>query len=178
MAIANSGIIRTTLGPVAMAISAIAATATATSAIWRTLFGTAPEMNDPIKIIDDPRKNAAKQRAPSGGQAPSNLSIGKLNVRNGKLSVGKANTATTGGVNDVSGKIIVGGQLTTGSISGNVSGLVQEDLTINSLRAKKSVVAIGIAFAAQEIPAVPATERDARLDLVLTEREIIDFREH
>ena len=36
---------------------------------------------------------AAKQRAPSGGQAPSNLSIGKLNVRNGKLSVGKANTA-------------------------------------------------------------------------------------
>jgi len=25
---------------------------------------------------------------------------------------------------------------------------------------------------------VPATERDARLDLVLTEREIIDFREH
>jgi 5-formyltetrahydrofolate cyclo-ligase len=52
------------------------------------------------------------------------------------------------------------------------------DLTINSLRAKKSVVAIGIAFAAQEIPSVPATEHDARLDLVLTEREIIDFREH
>ena len=35
----------------------------------------------------------------------------------------------------------------------------------------------GIAFAAQEIPQVPATERDARLDLVLTEREVIDFRE-
>ena len=52
------------------------------------------------------------------------------------------------------------------------------DMTINALRAKKPVVAIGIAFAAQEIPSVPATERDARLDLVLTEREIIDFREH
>jgi len=52
------------------------------------------------------------------------------------------------------------------------------DMTINALRAKKPVVAIGIAFAAQEIPLVPATERDARLDLVLTEREIIDFREH
>ncbi len=38
------------------------------------------------------------------------------------------------------------------------------------------VVVIGIGFAAQEIPRVPATERDARLDLVLTEREIIDFR--
>ena len=50
------------------------------------------------------------------------------------------------------------------------------DMTINALRAKKPVIAIGIAFAAQEIPAVPATERDARLDLVLTEREIIDFR--
>ena len=51
-------------------------------------------------------------------------------------------------------------------------------MTINALRAKKAVVAIGIAFAAQEIASVPATEHDARLDLVLTEREIIDFREH
>jgi 5-formyltetrahydrofolate cyclo-ligase len=50
------------------------------------------------------------------------------------------------------------------------------DMTINALRAKKKVIAIGVAFAAQEIPKVPATERDARLDLVLTEREIIDFR--
>jgi 5-formyltetrahydrofolate cyclo-ligase len=52
------------------------------------------------------------------------------------------------------------------------------DMTINALREKKPVVAIGIAFAAQEIPSVPATERDARLDLVLTERETIDFRGH
>ena len=50
------------------------------------------------------------------------------------------------------------------------------DMTINALRAKKKAIAIGIAFAAQEIPKVPATERDARLDLVLTEREMIDFR--
>jgi len=49
-------------------------------------------------------------------------------------------------------------------------------MTINVLRAKKKAIAIGIAFAAQEIPKVPATERDARLDLVLTERETIDFR--
>ncbi len=52
------------------------------------------------------------------------------------------------------------------------------DMTINALRAKKPVTAIGIAYAAQEIPQVPATKRDARLDLVLTEREVIDFREH
>ena len=50
------------------------------------------------------------------------------------------------------------------------------DMTIHALRAKKPITAIGIAFAAQEIPRVPATERDARLDLVLTEREVIDFR--
>jgi 5-formyltetrahydrofolate cyclo-ligase len=48
------------------------------------------------------------------------------------------------------------------------------DLTIAALRASKSVIAAGIAFAAQEIAAVPATPRDARLDLVLTEREVID----
>ncbi|HEY6382594.1 MAG TPA: 5-formyltetrahydrofolate cyclo-ligase [Pseudolabrys sp.] len=50
------------------------------------------------------------------------------------------------------------------------------DMTINALRGKKPVTAIGIAFAVQEIPSVPTTDRDARLDLVLTEREIIDFR--
>jgi 5-formyltetrahydrofolate cyclo-ligase len=50
------------------------------------------------------------------------------------------------------------------------------DMTINALRAMKPVVAVGIAFAAQEIPQVPATTRDARLDFVLTEREVIDLR--
>jgi 5-formyltetrahydrofolate cyclo-ligase len=50
------------------------------------------------------------------------------------------------------------------------------DMTIAALRARKQVVAVGIAFAAQEIDAVPDTPRDARLDLVLTEREIIDCR--
>src|ERR1700726_4976328 len=50
------------------------------------------------------------------------------------------------------------------------------DLTISRLRTMKPVTAIGIAFAAQEIAAVPATPRDARLDLVLTERGAIDFR--
>ena len=50
------------------------------------------------------------------------------------------------------------------------------DMTIAALRTRQAVVAIGLAFAAQEIAAVPATARDAPLDLVLTEREVIDFR--
>ncbi|MDO8875378.1 MAG: 5-formyltetrahydrofolate cyclo-ligase [Pseudolabrys sp.] len=50
------------------------------------------------------------------------------------------------------------------------------DMTIHALRARKKIVTIGMAFAAQEIPAVPATGRDEPLDFVLTEREIIDFR--
>ena len=50
------------------------------------------------------------------------------------------------------------------------------DLTLQELRAMKPIIAIGLAFAAQEIPAVPATPRDARLDLVLTEHEVIDCR--
>jgi 5-formyltetrahydrofolate cyclo-ligase len=49
------------------------------------------------------------------------------------------------------------------------------DMTITRLRGLKRITAIGIAYAVQEIPSVPATERDARLDFVLTEREIIDF---
>jgi 5-formyltetrahydrofolate cyclo-ligase len=50
------------------------------------------------------------------------------------------------------------------------------DLTIAALRATQAVVAIGVAFAAQEVAAVPATPHDAPLDLVLTEREVIDLR--
>ena len=50
------------------------------------------------------------------------------------------------------------------------------DMTIRRLRTLKPVTAIGIGFAAQEIPHMPATERDERLDLVLTEQEIIDCR--
>jgi 5-formyltetrahydrofolate cyclo-ligase len=50
------------------------------------------------------------------------------------------------------------------------------DMTIRRLRSIKPVVALGIAYAAQEVPEVPTTPRDARLDLVLTERDVIDFR--
>lgn len=50
------------------------------------------------------------------------------------------------------------------------------DMTITRLRGMKPVVAIGLAYAAQEVPEVPTTPRDARLDLVLTERDVIDCR--
>ena len=50
------------------------------------------------------------------------------------------------------------------------------DMTISALRARKPFVAIGLAYAAQEVPEVPTLAHDARLDLVLTEREAIDCR--
>ena len=50
------------------------------------------------------------------------------------------------------------------------------DMTIARLRGIKAVVAMGIAFAAQEVPEVPISPRDARLDLVLTEHGVVDFR--
>jgi 5-formyltetrahydrofolate cyclo-ligase len=50
------------------------------------------------------------------------------------------------------------------------------DMTIKRLRSIKPVVAVGIAYAAQEVPEVPTTDRDERLDLVLTERDVIDLR--
>ncbi len=49
------------------------------------------------------------------------------------------------------------------------------DQTLTRLRARKPVIAVGVAFAMQEIPAVPATASDERLDLMLTEREVIHF---
>jgi 5-formyltetrahydrofolate cyclo-ligase len=50
------------------------------------------------------------------------------------------------------------------------------DMTIMRLRAAKPIIAIGIAFACQEIAKVPFTPRDAPLELVLTEHEEIDCR--
>jgi 5-formyltetrahydrofolate cyclo-ligase len=48
------------------------------------------------------------------------------------------------------------------------------DLTLTALRAEKPITAVGLAFAMQEIDQVPELPHDARLDLVLTEREVID----
>ncbi len=50
------------------------------------------------------------------------------------------------------------------------------DRTIARLRGMKNVTAIGVCFAVQETEHVPATAFDQRLDLVLTEQEVIDFR--
>ncbi len=50
------------------------------------------------------------------------------------------------------------------------------DMTIARLRSMKPVVALGLAFAAQEVTGLPKTARDQRLDFVLTEREVIDLR--
>jgi 5-formyltetrahydrofolate cyclo-ligase len=52
------------------------------------------------------------------------------------------------------------------------------DMTISALRAKKPVIAVGIAYAAQEVDTVPITPHDVPLDLVLTERETIDIRSY
>jgi 5-formyltetrahydrofolate cyclo-ligase len=50
------------------------------------------------------------------------------------------------------------------------------DMTIKRLRSRKAMTAVGVAFAAQEVPEIPKTPRDERLDLVLTEHEVIDLR--
>ena len=50
------------------------------------------------------------------------------------------------------------------------------DFTLAHLRKVKPVTAIGLAFAAQEIEAVPALSHDVALDYVLTETRMFDFR--
>lgn len=49
------------------------------------------------------------------------------------------------------------------------------DRTIRSLRTRKAVI-IGLAFAAQETDNILAAAHDERLDMVLTERGVIEFR--
>jgi len=50
------------------------------------------------------------------------------------------------------------------------------DMTISRLRTLKPIIALGVAFAAQEVDEVPTSPRDARLDLVLTEHGMMDHR--
>jgi 5-formyltetrahydrofolate cyclo-ligase len=50
------------------------------------------------------------------------------------------------------------------------------DHTLAHLRKVKPITAIGVAFAAQEIEAVPALAHDVALDFVLTETKVFDFR--
>jgi 5-formyltetrahydrofolate cyclo-ligase len=50
------------------------------------------------------------------------------------------------------------------------------DFTLAHLRKLKPIVAVGLAFAAQEIKAVPALAHDVALDFVLTEKKAFDFR--
>jgi 5-formyltetrahydrofolate cyclo-ligase len=50
------------------------------------------------------------------------------------------------------------------------------DMTINRLRLLKKVVTIGFAYAAQQVAVVPIESHDARLDYMLTEREVIKCR--
>ena len=47
------------------------------------------------------------------------------------------------------------------------------DATLKELRAKKRVIAIGLAYSIQEAGGVPNEPHDQRLDFVVTEREFI-----
>jgi 5-formyltetrahydrofolate cyclo-ligase len=47
------------------------------------------------------------------------------------------------------------------------------DRTLRLLRGRRPTVAIGFAFAAQEVPEVPTEPTDERLDLIVTEAEVI-----
>jgi len=50
------------------------------------------------------------------------------------------------------------------------------DFTLAHLRKVKPITAVGLAFAAQEIEAVPALAHDVALDYVLTEKQAFVFR--
>jgi 5-formyltetrahydrofolate cyclo-ligase len=50
------------------------------------------------------------------------------------------------------------------------------DRTLEQLRKLQAITAVGVAFAVQEIEAVPAVPHDVALDYVLTETQVLDFR--
>lgn len=49
------------------------------------------------------------------------------------------------------------------------------DASLAQARAERKVLAVGLAYKCQEIPAVPISDHDQRLDFVITESETLDF---
>lgn len=49
------------------------------------------------------------------------------------------------------------------------------DVTLDSLRQQKSILAIGLGFSSQEVPRIPAGGLDQPLDGIVTERGVLDF---
>ena len=49
------------------------------------------------------------------------------------------------------------------------------DATLAALRAGRTIVAVGLAFADQEVDAIPHEPHDQRLDFVITEKDLFDF---
>jgi 5-formyltetrahydrofolate cyclo-ligase len=47
------------------------------------------------------------------------------------------------------------------------------DRTLEELRFRRDIVAVGLAFAAQEMLSLPVTDNDQRLDWIVTEKELI-----
>lgn len=50
------------------------------------------------------------------------------------------------------------------------------DRTLRALRARGVVLSVGIGFSVQEVDAIPASGHDEAVDLVLTERDVLDPR--
>ena len=50
------------------------------------------------------------------------------------------------------------------------------DRTLAALRAEADILAVGFAFAAQEVDRIPMSKTDQRLDWIVTEREAIEAR--
>jgi 5-formyltetrahydrofolate cyclo-ligase len=50
------------------------------------------------------------------------------------------------------------------------------DATLGQLRARKKVIAVGVAYSCQEADQVPTEPHDQMLDYLLTERETLSFR--
>src|SRR4030088_2314595 len=50
------------------------------------------------------------------------------------------------------------------------------DRTLANLRKSKAISAVGLAYAVQQVEAVPALAHDVALDCVLTDKQLFDFR--
>jgi 5-formyltetrahydrofolate cyclo-ligase len=49
------------------------------------------------------------------------------------------------------------------------------DITLQSLRASRKTLVVGVAFSCQETPEIAEEAHDQKLDFVITENDLIDF---
>lgn len=132
---------------------------------------------DPRPLLAVLRRTGCMIALPVTGEKRSPLTF-RLWADGAKLVQGRFGALIPeGGADEVAPDVVLTPLLAFDRIGGRLGyGGGYYDRTIGALRAAKPVLALGLAYSAQEMAAIPTGPYDRPLDAVATEREVVFFK--